>query len=126
MSEWHIPQMKPNNPTQPNLHALLGGRIVELGIGPPTGFAFRGPRGNQRSTFPGNPNGSFVFPPFRARLNGTDEREWFITVESLNFGPNGQFAWGYFSDFPFSREGKSQDDPDVWVAHAGATVEEDE
>lgn len=126
MSEWHIPLMKPNDPTQPNPVALVGCKIVGVGIGPPTGFEFRGPSGNVRSTFPGNPDGSFVFPPFRARLNGTHEREWFITVESLHFGSGGRLAWGYFSDFPLSRPGKSQDDPDVWVAHAGATADEDE
>ena len=117
MSEWHIPVMKPNQPTEPNPPALVHCKIMEIA----GGYVFVGPKGNPHSTAPGlHRGGSFEFPMFQARLSGDGEKPWFITVESLVVGEN---SWGYVSNIGF-HHGPGQDDPDTWVAHAGATVEE--
>src|SRR6476619_6698422 len=121
MSEWTIPLMRPNQPNIPNPAALVGCKIIELPVN--EGYMFLGPHGNFRSSTNGRPAGAFNFPSFRARLNnGGPEQEWFITVENLH---TGELAWGYVSNEGFHHR-KTQDEPDTWVAHAGATVEEDE
>jgi hypothetical protein len=122
MAEWTIPKIKPhdpNKPGEPNPPELVHCKIMEI----PGGYVFLGPRGIPHSVTSGPLLGAFEFPMFRARLNGNnDDETWYITVEFLDAGGLGKGKW---SNIEF-HHGMGDDDPDTWVAHAGATAEEGE
>ncbi len=120
MAEWHIPTMKPNKPHEHNPTPLVHCKIIETTNN--SGYAFVGPRGDIHSISLGVPQGPFEFPVFDARLSGPRPEPWYITVEFLEVGGLGR---GKSSNSGF-RHGDGADEPDTWVAHAGATVEEGE
>jgi hypothetical protein len=62
----------------------------------------------------------FNFPKFNSKLAGSDDLEWYITVNTLDYKGRNE-AQGYWSHTHFVNPG--DEPPDTWVAQAGTPVE---
>jgi hypothetical protein len=66
----------------------------------------------------------FTFPTFTAALNGTQSRDWYITVDHVHGEHDGGFAQGHWSNSPPTGDEHSDGntnpgDADTWTTQAG-------
>jgi hypothetical protein len=67
----------------------------------------------------------FWFPKFRAALNGKDPQDWYIKVDTVEFGRDFDRAHGRWRNTPPTQTGDDEVDPppptdsDTWTSQAG-------
>jgi hypothetical protein len=112
-----------NVDTAGNGRALLGCHISVAPDG--KGYQFETPDHHPVSTttddrFP------FEFPQFRARLNGHEELDWFLLVDSKTAGHQKDDMSGTWSNITYIPPHPDEDPTDSWTAQAGAGAGDDD